>query len=257
MPRPNYNRSSKTSMIPVNMVMIGSGSRFFRVMEALSRAMPQIFRAMNTLQLSKAYRNVVKVRFVERPEAGGDAFYYDKSRDIISIYPLVPTANGRLDKVLFAAFGRRYFERYLSSAGRTQWSKKLVYPDRAVIDHLQDLFKDSPRSAMKHYLRDFRSATEKLVVIHILNALIANSIKPNRLKTLDLRTLPCTAKFVNGSSPFSMKPLLSAYVGKQWGLDRYEVAFAEYCARSGNFDISEPSVEDAAVSLFQAVTFNR
>lgn len=256
MPSPKYNNPRTTSQVPVPTVLVGSGPRFMMGMTTFSRALPKIFRRLNQLGLQQAYRGLEKLRFVEFPEVGGDPFYYDKQKDIISVYPMVSTAQGRLDKVVYAAFGARHFHHNISSAGKTQWTKKLVYPDRSVIDRLQDMFRDRARPQYKSYIRDFRTATEKLVVIHLLNALIANSVAPQRVSTIDLSSFPPTADFVNGRAPFSMRPLISAYAGKRWGLDKYDNAFAEYCARRGHLDIAEPSVEDATLSLFQAVTFN-
>jgi hypothetical protein len=70
---------------------------------------------------------------------------------------------------------------------------------------------------------------------------------------VDLRTVAYTREFCNGSRPYSLIPLLSAYAGDD-RLKSYEHAFAHYCARNGHFPVSETSTESAMVGLFRDVT---
>lgn len=258
MRRPQYAKSSQTSQVPVHTVYVGSGTRFLTIMAQFSRALPGIFRTLNRLRLQKSYQTLQKMRFVERLEKGTTLFDYDKSTDTLSIYPLAFQAHNRIDWVVYAGLGSRFYQREMSSVAKNQWMRKQVVPKRATIDRLQDLFDKGPvRSNFKDYLKEFNEATDRLVVIHILNALIKNSVRPSGIKTLRLDKFPPTSDFVRRLKPYSLKPLLSAYVGKTWGIDKYEFAFAEYSIRGGKFPCSELSVEDALRTLFHGVTFNR
>ena len=141
----------------------------------------------------------------------------------------------------------------MGTQAKLRWAKKLIVPERNVIDRVDQKL----RLGIIGYhelIGDFTQANEKLQVIHICNALIANSIKPAESKFIDIFTYPATADFCKGLKPYSLLPLISAYVGTG-ALGQYDVAFAKYLLKGGKFNAAETSVEIALVRLFEEVTF--
>ena len=78
--------------------------------------------------------------------------------------------------------------------------------------------------------------------------------RSNQLKSLDLTAHPATADFVLHLRPYSLIPLVSAYVGGSQ-LDNYDEAFAWYLQHDGRFMAVETSLENELVTLFKEVTF--
>lgn len=250
-------RDKPSNGLPVPVVMVGSSPRFVRAMQVFSTLLPKMFRNLDRLKLQGCYQGLDKIRIVEATEKGADTHYYDRVSDVISIYPFASSAFARLDKVLYEALGERYWYKEVSTEGKVRWTKKLVYPKKSVIDRLQTSFSRGGKTSFSQFVDEFKTADEKLIAIHLCNALIRNSARAVNSKTIVLSNHPATATFAKAKAPYSLIPLLSAYCGGRNPIESYEHAFASYCSERGKIRITEPSVADALVSLFQSVSFDR
>lgn len=221
-------------------------------MAALAGTLPDIFRRLDSLKLSKAYRGLKGLKFLEKT-VGGEPVYYHPREDVIYIYPMAFSGGGpRCDILIYRGLGQRFMHKHLAAQQKLQWAKKYVYPQRSVMDLLMGLLDGT--TPYREILGRFKEASERLQVIHVLNALTANSVNHVAAGTLDLAEFPPTKDFVAGRRPFSLQPLTSAYSGRR--LNRYEDAFAEYCAQNGTLRVAEQSVRDGVLELFKTVTFS-
>lgn len=242
--------------IPVPVVMVGTTAKFVRAIQAFAPALPKVFRTLTRLKLQASFRGLDKIRFVESTERGSDAYYYNKSEDIISIYPFAAGPFSRLDKVIYMALAERYWYKEMSAGQRVQWQKKLVYPKKSVIDRLQASFSRGGKTSFTQFVDEFKEANERLVVIHLCNALIKNSVRATNSRSINLTSHPATSSFARARTPYSLLPLISAYGGRGPSAESYETVFANYCAAAGKLEYSEASVGDAVVALFQSVSFD-
>jgi hypothetical protein len=209
---------------------------------------------MKLLRLEKAYAGVDKVRFVEHLERGaGVMAYYDHQADTVSIYPTNFMVGNRIDLATYAAFGERYWDRYVSNESRAIWARKLVYPDAAIIDRVIEAFRDVGNTSYEKVLEKFTTATDRLQAIHIINAFIKNNIPITQARFLNPKLHSATKEFCAGHRPYSLTPLLSAYSGSN-DLRKYSMAFAQFCASNGKLHVSELSTAGELVNLFEIVS---
>jgi hypothetical protein len=245
------------SRLPVTPVFIGESPMFMRRMTSMVEALPSIFQRLSSLNLRASFSGLKGLRFVEQSEKGSTTMgHYDRGRDILSVYPMAFRAGSRIDMVVYAALGLRHFELNLSSQDKLIWKKKFVYPKDAVIDRLQDFLSREGHPTFRAVLNRFSTAVDRLQVIHVLNTLLDNNVKPDEMKFIDLREYPPTRSFCRSMTPFSLTPLLSAYRSDAMGMgmDRYDIAFAEYCSENGRIPTAEMSAEESLVEIFKLVT---
>jgi len=237
--------------IPV--VMVGKGTRFRKAMRHVSSLMPKLWSRVDELDLQRSYEGLQKIRFVERLERGNKPFHYDPDEDVISIYPLSNGLFGRIDKAFYSALGARFYANNVSGERRLQWSRKLVLPKRATIDKVQRMLKKGEFKNFRKLISSFKTPNDRLIALHICNALIKNSVRPSVAKELDLKRFPATKDFCRAHKPYSLRPLLSVYGAKNM---TYEQAFGEYCARKGTLGVSDQSVANGFLEVFRSVTFD-
>lgn len=241
-------------MLPVTPVSEGGGELFLKRMAVFASTLPDIFGRLDKFSLRVAYRGLHKLRFCERLEKGSAVrSWYDKTSDCLTIYPMAFIPGNRIDIAVYEGLGERHWALNMTTADKVRWTKKLVIPDMATIDRVINYVKDGGGDYTQ-IVKKFSTSNDRLQAIHIFNALIANAVKPDKAKHLNLKTFPATKDFCIGAKPFSLIPLISAYFGSG-KLDNYKDAFAWYLSNSGRFNVSETSVESQLVKLFQAVTF--
>jgi hypothetical protein len=239
--------------LPITPVSEGFGEEYMRRMAAFAPALPEIFRKLEDLRLGAAYRGTAKLRFCEKLERGSSTrAWYNPNGDIVNVYPMAFSPGHRIDETVYIGFGQRHWTRNLRTEAKLRWNKKLIVPQANVIDRIAQKLKQGV-STYPHLISEFTQANEKLQAIHVCNALIANAVKPNVAKTYDLFTYPATADFCKGLKPYSLIPLLSAYLGTG-ALGQYDVSFAKYLINGGKFHATETSVEGELVRLFEEVT---
>jgi hypothetical protein len=236
--------------LPITPTYSGKSNAFMQRMQVMHQALPVMFERLDKLGLRKAYSGLKGIRFVESPERGSSTLaHYDKSSDTISIYPMLFRSGMRVDVSFYSGLGLRHWEHNVSSAQKNCWRNKLVYPNVAVIDRLQEYFQHGIQS-YKDVLDRFTSSVDRLQVIHIINTLIDNSINYYATRTLDLKEYPPTKDFCKGLKPFSITPLLSVYRNSTGLGLKYEDLFSEYCVENGKLHASETSVQYELVELF-------
>jgi hypothetical protein len=241
------------SKFPIQISVVGQSQRFLNSAKIIGQKLPALFRQVDKFGLSVAYKGCT-LRIVENRESGLDGWSYNQQKDELSIYP--DTSNGRqFERAILTGFGFRFFTKNLGATSKTLWRRKLVKPNKNVVDKLQELLRTKTKNKLSDYVQEFDTATDRLTAIHLINALIKNNISASRARTIDLKTFPGTAAFAKGNRPYSLIPLLSVYSGKYYGLDKYENAFAEYCLTDGKFSIAEKSTALAAKDLFRLATF--
>jgi hypothetical protein len=241
-------------MLPIIPVSEGAGEIFLKRLASFAHTLPDIFHVFARFRLDAVWRGVNKLRFCEKLERGSSTrAWYNSNGDVVNVYPLAFSAGDRIDEAVYMGFAQRHWALNMGTESKLRWAKKLVVPERNVIDRVDQKL----RLGIVGYhnlIADFTQASEKLQVIHICNALIANSIKPAETKNIDIFTYPATADFCKGLKPYSLVPLVSAYLGTG-ALGQYDTGFAKYLMQGGKFNAAETSVESQLVRLFEEVTF--
>lgn len=239
--------------LPITPVYQGESPEFFRRLMPMIESLPSLFTTLQRLSLEKCYTSLRGLRFVERLERGNVLSWYDLSNDVVNIYPLAFRSGNRVDITLYTGLGQRHWEKHVSSTGKYLWNNKLVTTTPSTMDKLSKILKGS-WSSYKGVLDQFQSAADRLQVIHVLNTLKANNVRPSD-KLVDIYTYPPTKEFVTGQRSFSLTPLLSVYRGNN-GLEmkQYEYAFSEYVSMNGRVYCTEMSTEQALIELFEYVS---
>lgn len=221
----------------------------------MAESLPALFNRVENLKLNKSFVGLKGIRFVEKPERGSTTLsYYDRFNDTISIYPMSFRSGSRIDLTFYMGLGMRHWELNIPSNLKCLWKQKLIQPNMSTMDRLVGYIKNGI-SNYKELLDKFYSAVDRLQVLHVINTLVDNRVKPNEAKGVDLFEYPPTEGFCKGLTPFSLIPLLSAYRGGSGlPMEAYEDAFAEYCSENGKVRASEQSVEWELIELFKFVS---
>lgn len=229
----------------------GSSESFLKRLHAVPPILSYIKRHLDALGLSSAHHGLNMVKIFEAPARGRTAWHYDAGDDSISFFPL--QANHRPDISLFSAFGQRHWEKNLSSNAKLQWAKALVFPNHRVLERFLDLIRHG--RPYNDVLKRFKNPDDRLLVIHLINALVTNNVRPAQAKLLDLAHFPPTSHLVSANEAYSALPILRVHRPKHTQTNSYADAFGEFCTNNGKFLSSEPSVTKLYRGLFQAVTF--
>jgi hypothetical protein len=229
----------------------GNSANFLKRMAVFAETVPDIARRIDGLKLSSSCSGLRSIRFSETT-INNDRFTYDRAKDEIILYPVNFRAGDRIDYYLFKAIGRRHWSLNITSGEKVRWANMQVFVKEALIDRIAKVLNGSFK--FKDVINKFTTAIDKLVVIHILNALTKNSVTPSQLQSLDFRRHASVSDFVRGRRPFSIKPLISTYGGDVKRLGEYEEAFSEYCLGRGEFKISESSTREEFKNLFLEVS---
>lgn len=231
----------------------GQGHEFMRRLSSFSACLSDIESRMDDLKLDRAYNSVHKLRFVESMERGScKSAYYDATKDEVTIYPMAFTAGTRIDQALYSGFGERFWATRLTSQQKVEWMRMLVNPDRAVMDRLDALLKQGNGESYDDVLKRFNTATERLQVLHVMNALIKNNVSVANARNISIFDYPATKDFCKSNRPYSIVPLVGVYGGlgdvKQFG-----PSFSHYCCHNGKFSLSERSTSEGLTELFESV----
>jgi hypothetical protein len=229
----------------------GSSAEFLRKMAAFADTIPDLTRRLTGLKLSQAYNGLRSVKFVEAA-TNSDKFVYDRSKDELTIYPHNFRSGDRIDHYFFKAIARRHWTLNVPASDKVRWAGMQVFVKKALVDRIAELLDGT--TPFKAIIEKLNTAVDKLVVIHILNALTKNSVTPSQLKSIDFRKHASVSDFLSGKRPFSIKPLVSAYGGDIRRVGDYEEAFSEYCLGRGEFKISESSTKEEFKGLFLEVS---
>jgi hypothetical protein len=240
--------------LPVTPTYIGQSPSFMRRMTSMADGLPSFFRRLDTLGLGRSYVGLKGIRFVEKLERGSSTLsWYDRSSDVITVYPLAYSSSSRFDITFYTGLGLRHWELNVPSNLKMVWKEKLVQPNVSLMSRLEVELKKV--YLYRELLSKFTTSIDRLQVIHVINALVDNNIKPQEARCLDIYSYPPIEDFCRGLRPYSLTPLLSAYRGGS-GLDmnKYENAFAEFCSENGKIKAAEMSVEYELIELFKFVS---
>jgi hypothetical protein len=229
----------------------GSSAGFLKRMAVFADTIPDLTRRISGLKLSPSCSGLRSIKFVEAT-INSEKFTYDRAKDELILYPANFKAGDRIDYYFFKAIARRHWNLNVSSGEKVRWANMQVFVKRALVDRIAQVLNGSMQ--FKDVIQKFNTAVDKLVVVHILNALTKNSVTPSQLKSMDFRKHPSVSDFVAGRRPFSIKPLVSTYGGSVKRLGDYEEAFSEYCLFRGEFKISESSTKEEFKDLFLEVS---
>ena len=144
--------------------------------------------------------------------------------------------------VILREFGE-YLYSLCSKDTVERWEHKLVVPNIGQIDAFQNKLKESYET-YGDLVASFLYPVDRLIAIHLANALIANGQQIKDSKNLDIRNYGPTTDFANCSAFYSITPLVSVYaprdVTKEFG-----------CAFAGSvvYDLKCVLKADVAVEL--------
>jgi len=97
------------------------------------------------------------------------------------------------------------------NAGGEIWRRKLVLADPEVSAQFNEKLKSGKFSSFRSLVESFNGAIERLVAVHISNALLHCKVSFGDAKNMDVTVWPQTEGLANGKIPFSLTPLLGAY----------------------------------------------
>lgn len=229
----------------------GNSAEFLRKMAAFADTISDLTRRLTGLKLSKAYNGLRSVKFVEAAP-NNDKFTYDRGKDELVFYPHNFRPGDRIDYYFFKGIARRHWALNVPSSDKIRWSGMQVFVKKALVDRIAEAL--DGKTPFKAVISKFNKAVDRLVVVHVLNALTANSVTPSQLKSIDFRKHTSVSDFLSGKRPFSIKPLVSAYGGDIRRVGDYEEAFSEYCLGRGEFKVSESSTKEEFKDLFLEVS---
>lgn len=154
------------------------------------------------------------------------------NKPIIHLFPSL-IENPDAGRNVLKAFGDLIYRRGLEMA-ETLWSQKLTTPTTEQVQQFAQKLADPVlRKKCKTYEQVIQSypdkgnSVDRLVAIHLANALIANNIPYPDSVGVDIYTWGPTAEFANRKRYYSLVPLVSAYSPKDI-FENFGAAFASF-----------------------------
>lgn len=149
---------------------------------------------------------------------------------------------------LLAALGAKIAHQF-SPSSKARWASQLVFARPSQIDAFAGRLAQQKCETYKDLVDSFSSAVDRLVALHIANALIANRVPIAEGVNLDIRKWGATEKFAAQLTPYSLIPLVSAYCPQFSEFSRTFSAFVV----SGLKDVSESSVRAELKDLVRSL----
>ncbi len=131
---------------------------------------------------------------------------YDQALNVVLYSPSAPM----LPEVFYRAIGDWLFNNSPTTA-REIWNKQLVAADPSVGAAFDAKLSSGQFSSWRALVESFDGAVNRLVALHIANALIANGMPIGDAVGLKVVDWPMTSEFATGKRPMSIIPLTSAY----------------------------------------------
>lgn len=239
-----------TKSMSIKIQYSGSDHEFVGRMTAFAGMIPDITKSLEELGLVEAIQGLDTVKFVE-DSPSSDRSQYVQSDDDIIVYPLNFKAGDRPDWSIYWAIGARHWSLNISPENKIRWSNMAVEPSKSQASRVLEFFDGT--KTFRQAIDSANDAIERLIAVHIANALTKNGIRPVGIAAVNLRSYPPVSDFTSGLRSYSLKPLVSAY-GSISCLPDYASAFAEYAVNGGKFMIREKSTNKAFTSLFTKVS---
>lgn len=209
--------------------------------------LPEAFEIIRERGLESSYSGLKGLILSGSPSDGRPSFY-SPADDTITLQCPNFRSTDRLDLIVYRAIGRRHWQANLSNAGRVTWQRMYQFVSGSASERVVQAFMTG--SQFSDVIAGLTRAVDRLIAVHVANALSASSITPLSLQSgpAALTNHPSVSGLLSGSKPFSLIPLVSAY-GDYDNLKAYEKAFMEYCAE-GSFRVYESSTRDSLKELF-------
>ena len=233
-----------------------SDEEFGRLASQVSRALDEVIRVLQRYRLERAADGAQVKYFGTTPEGSSIPATYYRTGDWLHIYlPVFDNHPDILESVLIHELGHRMWYNHITSTQRMLWNKKYIAADGRTIDRIQHLLNTKKYTRYRDMVEEFDNPNERLVAIHIANALIANKYPTGLTQKLNVREYPATKEFSRGSRLYSLIPLISAYA-RESDYEDYAETFRAYVESDGTLrQISEESTRLGLVELFEKVTF--
>lgn len=123
---------------------------------------------------------------------------------------------------LLTEVGNMVASKWVSPVVAARWKHKLVLPTSEQIGAVQDRISSGPYTQV---VESFTNPVDRLVAIHVVNALIANRVRVAECKNIDIRQWGATSDFCRRKRYYSLTPLISAYCSRSL-YENYGSAFA-------------------------------
>ena len=189
-------------------------------------------------------------------EAGDGAGLSPAAEPIIRLYANLLT-NPNAGKAVLREFGKFLLRRGADRA-EAIWDKKVCIPDQEHLDEFAKKLGDPElRKTCKSYEEVIQSypqrghSVERLIAVHLANALIANNIPYRDSIGVDIKAWGPTAEFASRRKYHSLVPLTSAYCPLEIHAD-FGCAFADLIINDLN-DVQDESVAYALKGIIRNV----
>ncbi len=145
--------------------------------------------------------------------------------DSILLYPRL-AANPHGSEIVLREFGAFLYAQ-LPDADKRHWEKKHSLPTAQQIDAFNSKINtpDSKWTTYKNLTDSFSTAVDRLVVLNLSNALLANGVSFGSVRGIDVRSYGATSAYANLKRYHSLLPLTTAYADRLFNAS-YGAAFA-------------------------------
>ncbi len=131
------------------------------------------------------------------------------------LYPASLSADkDRAENFLIKAAGDAYFST-LSEDAADLWANKYTLPNVSQIRAYQGRLKNESYTSYLAIVESFNSPVDRLVAIHLSNALIANGVSVASARNLDVTSWPATEEYANRGRYHSLTPIIGAYATEE------------------------------------------
>jgi len=197
------------------------------------------------------------VEFVEKPAQTSKVHACYLLPNKVFLYPSLKTLpNDEAIYEVLKAFGCLLAKDF-DEKQTQRWEMRLVLPEDEHIGTFQDRLRNLPNNPIPppteanqyseylYIVKLSKNPVERLVHIHLSNALIVNNVSPrDASSSVDVRKWPSTEGFANRTKYFSLLPLTGAYCHQ---MDCFGQAFASYAF--GFEDVYHTALRPALIAL--------
>jgi hypothetical protein len=142
-------------------------------------------------------------------------------------------------------------ERTIDESVSRRFTYKFVVADQDAVTGFGDRLKSGTFKRYADIVGDFDKAVDRLVALHLANALISNNLPISEARDLDVRTWSATKDFASCKRYMSLTPLTSAYSPTSIDED-FPSAVAAYLDNSLSC-VTESSTKTAFTKLLRAL----
>ena len=164
-----------------------------------------------------------------------------------SLFSLAPEAQ---TEAILREFGVSLYQCHAPQEAKTAWELKYCLPERGQIDAIQGKISSDKFSTYRELTESFSTAVDRLVCLHVCNALLANGVPRKQARNLNICQYGATSDFCNLRRMHSIRPLLTAYAERAL-VDCPGKAFADVVMHRTP-RVHESSVKDAFKNLITA-----